>query len=413
MDDPIDELFREAAKNYSLNSNSYNWDKVQKALKGKSRSPIDKEDKSFRRKSVTILALLAGIVIICTTFIEKVDSIKQHKAPTADNLEKTETSHREKNYNGETKPNKVFVTKTREREAFKSLVLSTAKQNQLFYSKKSKKDKQRSFETPSMWPDDDSLKTGSYYNQHVSNRTRSIPPVLLHLINTNANPNKVHAEIQNQKNKIEIRFVSQKKKLFFRNMPRLYAGIITGPDLTTIKSQKAKRTGYSLGVFTGYKISNWSAIETGILWDRKEYYTRGEYFKTNKIYLPPNAKIIDASGYCAMFEIPINLKIDWGQKERYNWFATTGFSSYLMKKEKYTYTLQRSSSTYPYNKEYKSASSNWLSVLNLSIGYETKLSRKLHFRLEPYLKLPIKGLGIGSMPITSRGIFVSLSQIIE
>ena len=114
-----------------------------------------------------------------------------------------------------------------------------------------------------------------------------------------------------------------------------------------------------------------------------------------------------------MFEIPVNLKYNWAQKNHYNAFATAGISSYLMKKEAYDYTVDYYGIQHKYNKQYNNASRNWVSILNLSIGYEKKIGNAGSLRLEPYLKLPLSGVGIGDMPIGSKGIFIGFTRPIR
>ncbi len=68
-----------------------------------------------------------------------------------------------------------------------------------------------------------------------------------------------------------------------------YIGLIGGPDLSTVKFQEVKQTGYSLGAIVGYRISKRISIESGLIWDKKYYYSSAEYFKKDPpIYHPPS-----------------------------------------------------------------------------------------------------------------------------
>jgi hypothetical protein len=191
---------------------------------------------------------------------------------------------------------------------------------------------------------------------------------------------------------------------------RLYVGFAAGPDVSTIRSQKVSDPGYTLGLIVGYKFNKRLSLESGVLWDYKDYYTKGEYFDKSKLGLSQHAKIIDVDGYCKMFEIPVNLKYNWAQKKQYNLFATTGLSTYLMKKEAYDYIVDYYGVQHKYYKQYNNASRNWVSILNLSIGYEKKIGNAGRLRIEPYLKLPLKGVGIGDMPIGSKGVFIGFTR---
>jgi hypothetical protein len=195
---------------------------------------------------------------------------------------------------------------------------------------------------------------------------------------------------------------------------RLYAGILAGIDISTIKFQSVKTAGYNLGILLGYQLNKKLAIETGAIWDKKFYYSDGKYFNTSKIYLPANSVIDDVDGNCAMIELPINIKYNFKSSGRTTWFSLIGFSSYLMKKENYDYTLENGGVYTNGSRTYTNSSTNWLSVMNLSVGYSHTFGKRKTsaLRIEPYFKIPLKGMGIGSLPITSSGINIGFTKTI-
>ena len=122
---------------------------------------------------------------------------------------------------------------------------------------------------------------------------------------------------------------------------------------------------------------------------------------------------MNLSGYCNMFEIPVNVRYNFIKAEKTTWFANAGISSYLMKKENYDYHYQ-SYGVYGYgNKEYKNTTNNLLSVAHLSVGIQKKLGLIGDLRIEPYVKLPLNGVGIGSMPLRSTGIYLGITRPIR
>lgn len=186
----------------------------------------------------------------------------------------------------------------------------------------------------------------------------------------------------------------------------LYTGLFVSADFTTVKLQKAARTGWQYGLLAGYQFRNKWSIETGLSLSRKYYYSEGSYFKSSRTYLPPNSKITEVDGTCSMLEIPLSVKYDLKQNRRYDIFATAGVTSYFVKKEVYDFTYYYGNSgTYAvHSRSYKNASANLFSVLQLTGGYSRKLASAYALRIEPYLKLPLTGLGYGKLPFTSAGI---------
>jgi len=196
---------------------------------------------------------------------------------------------------------------------------------------------------------------------------------------------------------------------FKRKNRRFYLGAVAGLDFSTVKFQESSDLGFTAGLLAGYQLNKKWAIETGLLWDKKNYYTSGQHFNTSKLSLPSHTNILYAVGYCNMYEIPLNVRYQFGSAKNHSWFVAAGASSYLMQKEDYHYEYERYGVTYYSNKTYKASSKNWFSVANISGGYIREMAGGLNIRVEPYLKLPIKGMGIGSLPITSAGIQVGVT----
>ncbi|HKH63654.1 MAG TPA: hypothetical protein VKA49_22610, partial [Flavitalea sp.] len=99
--------------------------------------------------------------------------------------------------------------------------------------------------------------------------------------------------------------------------------------------------------------------------------------------------------------------LNQGNKHRY--FLSTGLSTYLMKQEEYHYHYQyiNGSPGYRY-RTYASDEHHWLSILNISAGFEKKISKRFALQGEPYLKIPLVGVGYGNLQLNSYGVYFSL-----
>ena len=189
----------------------------------------------------------------------------------------------------------------------------------------------------------------------------------------------------------------------------LYVGFVAGPDISSVDFQAVKHPGYSLGATLGYRFNKRLAVETGFLYDKKYYYSDGSHFKNQ----PAMVSIIDVDGNCDMFEIPLTLRYDFSFKKSGNFFVKGGFSSYLMRKQTYSGnshngylgydTAWGPKSNYP-------TENYFLSIVQLSGGYEFSISGKTKIQIEPYVKIPLRGIGTGSMPISSAGIYFGITH---
>jgi hypothetical protein len=152
-----------------------------------------------------------------------------------------------------------------------------------------------------------------------------------------------------------------------------------------VKFQSVERPGFSLGLLIGYRFNKRLAIETGLNWDKKYYYSKGEYFNTDNIYVPNYWTIMNVDGNCSMWEIPLALRYDFSTTKNHGYFVKAGFSSYIMKKQNYSFAYDslgyHGKTPYiPYNNTLK----YFLANIQLSAGYEHALSEKTKIRIEPY-----------------------------
>jgi hypothetical protein len=192
-----------------------------------------------------------------------------------------------------------------------------------------------------------------------------------------------------------------------------YAALMAGADLSTIKFQPTKGVGYSIGILIGYHLSKSRfGIETGLFWDKKNYFSNGEYVDRSKMpaYFQ-NDELQYVDGNCNMFEIPVNLRYNLIQKRATTYFGIIGLSSYLMNKEVYGYQIKYPNGYQDYDQySYYHSTQNLFSILNLSLGYEHRLGKIGDIRIEPYAKLPIAGVGKLNLSIMSGGLNVGLSK---
>ena len=179
-----------------------------------------------------------------------------------------------------------------------------------------------------------------------------------------------------------------------------------------VKFQSVKGVGTTAGVLLGYAFNQRWGVETGLYLDSKKYYTEGDYFKM-KNPLPSNYKLLTVDGTCNMLELPVNIRYNLSTGEKRKWFVTAGMSTYFMSKENYSYQYLENGWPGQNSATYKKPSQYWFTVINLSMGFEQKLGRIGNLRLEPYLRVPLSGIGTGSLPIMSAGLNIGITRPIR
>jgi len=121
-----------------------------------------------------------------------------------------------------------------------------------------------------------------------------------------------------------------------------------------------------------------------------------------------HVKLEDVTGSCYMIDFPLNARYNAIQKKSFNVFAGAGLSSYLMKKEEYSYYGYYYGNPINSNREYEGSEGYILSILNVSVGYEKKLSNSFSMQVEPFFKQTLKGVGFGDISLSSTGVYFSL-----
>lgn len=187
----------------------------------------------------------------------------------------------------------------------------------------------------------------------------------------------------------------------------IYIAALAGLDLSNVKFSNAGKTGFNGGLQLGYYFTDRLSINTGLIYNRKNYKARGKDFTPKGPMVYYDIDKID--GWCAMFDIPLNVRYDLGIKPRSRYFISAGVSSYLMDKEDYDYYYYNNSGNYSERNWKTNENTNYFfSILNFSAGAEKQLGQHLQLQVEPYLKMPVKGIGHGEIQLNSFGINLGL-----
>ena len=189
----------------------------------------------------------------------------------------------------------------------------------------------------------------------------------------------------------------------------LAIGLVMGTDQSRIHGTSPGSLGWSGGISLQYDLTKRLAVQTGFTITKKFYRAAGKDFNPPLHYWTSYVNLQSVIGDCQMWDLPVQLRYDLYNKKSSRLFATAGASNYIMRNQRYEYHYLNSNNI-PTVKEWEtySQSNYWFGVMNLSAGIEKQLSNKISFQVEPYVKLPLKGVGFGNMDISSYGVLLSL-----
>jgi len=399
LDDDMDELFRNAASRYPLKTDGSDWDAVM------SRLPQSDDQLPGAGNRFTWLRWLRWPLLISLALFGSVSMLKMAGLPDKNNNIITVNNNKGSYINKVEESNKNSYVERADSSN------SNAVKNNIIAGKIG----------------DVTKVDDSYSNNHVvknniivrkdSYSNAADNTLNLHGLYTKNRDKDINAELS--KNKITDHIAIWKDTTNTKAPKKepvqkgLYAGLVLSPDFSTVKGQKVSKPGYGGGLLLGYRISKNVAVETGVLYERKYYYSTGQYFDGKKIGVPSDMKIINVDGWCQMIEIPVNVRYIFGIKPGHNWYVSAGVSSYIMGRENYDYKYERNGYTSTKNWDYRNESRNWFSIINVGVGYQHRLGAIGTLRVEPYLKMPASGIGIGNLPLTSVGLNVGITRSIR
>ncbi|HMU46919.1 MAG TPA: hypothetical protein PKC72_11150 [Chitinophagaceae bacterium] len=203
---------------------------------------------------------------------------------------------------------------------------------------------------------------------------------------------------------------SNKKKQSSKKSNSLFFTLSTGPDFSFVGSEGPGKVKFVGGVGVGYTIKEKFTIRTGFYTARKLYTAQPSDYKAPPDFYTyyPYLEKIDAD--CKVYEIPLLISYSFGRSAKQNWFASTGLSSYLMKRETYDYFYKYTPTSPTISAEWTVPDRNnhFFSVLNLSAGYQRKIGKNFSLTIEPYMKIPLSGVGFGKVKLNSGGVLFSI-----
>ncbi len=189
-----------------------------------------------------------------------------------------------------------------------------------------------------------------------------------------------------------------------------FVTLSTGPDVSYANKGKLGTMKLLAGGGLGYTFKDRLTIRTGFYSGRKIYTALPGAYHPPAIFYTyyPNLEKVDAN--CKVYEIPFFISYNFGRTSKQNWFAAAGVSSYLMKSETYNYFYKYSPSSPIVNRKrtINNENKHYFSALTFSAGYFYNINRYISFMVEPYIKVPISGVGYGKVKLNSAGLLFSI-----
>lgn len=201
-----------------------------------------------------------------------------------------------------------------------------------------------------------------------------------------------------------------------KNSKILLIGLSAGLNFNHVRYNNFSSPGYDVALVAGYRLSPKLELRAGINFSKKHFNANGKamVFDSAKLNLPSynSINLEAANGYCRFTEVPVMLFYYLPKKNKLSLLVGAGFSVNRMRMENVNYTfktdagaiIQRTHNGLYHNMETPATSF----TANISFGVQYKISPRLNFSIEPYVKLPINKINNSNLKITTLGSSFSI-----
>jgi len=189
------------------------------------------------------------------------------------------------------------------------------------------------------------------------------------------------------------------------NRGKLTFTFLAAPDITDSKTSVGTKISSNVGLLLTYPLSKKMSISTGAIYARKLYDYGGIVATVGQANLPWSL-----NADCYVIDVPVNVNYQILSKKNYSITLNSGVSSYFMLKEKYKFSSTDAAGvTQQSMLELNNRNKHLLGIANISVSIERKVSDRVSVGIQPFIKLPLTGIGYYDYNLRSRGVALSLS----
>ncbi|GGE38711.1 hypothetical protein EV200_10737 [Pedobacter psychrotolerans] len=180
---------------------------------------------------------------------------------------------------------------------------------------------------------------------------------------------------------------------------RLSLTVMAAPDISSTSSSVSNKVSTNFGLMINYALTKKIGLSTGVIYAKKIYDYNG--FGTSSSGYSAGPWQVNAD--CKVLDIPVNLNYQVFKKRSLAVNVSAGLSSYIMLNEKYQLTSGPASMV---TNEEVTGNKYFMGIANFSVGVERKVNSRLSLGLQPFLKVPLTGIGKYEGNLSSAGISV-------
>jgi hypothetical protein len=203
------------------------------------------------------------------------------------------------------------------------------------------------------------------------------------------------------------RSVKKKMKTDQARPQQVILSAIVAPDLSYAKSAVGSKVSSNFGLLATYEFHPRLSVTSGAVYANKYYNSSGDAAAGYGF----DGHSLQINAVCNVIDIPVNVNYKLLNRKAFSLSLNTGLSSYIMLKEKYDYVYSEEGyAESTVSMEIKNQNRHMFGVANVSLSFDRKISPNLSIGVQPFMKLPLTGIGYGNADLRSTGVSFSLNM---
>jgi hypothetical protein len=191
-----------------------------------------------------------------------------------------------------------------------------------------------------------------------------------------------------------------------KRRPQFAITVLASPNINGVGSFSQAQVGSNLGLVFSIGVSKFT-FSTGAIYAKTPYTANASSYT---IAYPSKFTPDNISADCRVLDIPLNIDYQVYSKTNNAFSIGSGLSSYVMLNENYHYNYNSPyAGYYPQGFSVTNQNRYFFGVLNLEATYQRKLNANFSFDVEPYLKIPLTGIGAGDVKLQTFGVEFGLN----
>lgn len=384
----IDKLFKDGLENPDLPFNDLDWDNLEERL-----HPTPK------RRVVPIIWLTAAAAVAAMLLVVFLLVKPDGDQSKNNSLVKTDPNTHKKENNKPLDNKADLIEKptdhnTSTENSEKSLLVENNENSKATNDYKAAK-------TTSFNEDFPKVLEGDYINHNLLTNVLSNPQI-------STKPKLVAFEQPDYVATLASRKTEKIQPPVFKKKSRFVLSILAAPDLTSVQNSGKSSLSGGFGVEATLFLTKKLSVTTGAAYAKKIYDSDFNQYNPNSSYIfKVNPANIHAN--CDVIDIPINVNYKVFDGRRNSISVSTGLSSYLMLKEKYSYSYNGAYQG-PQSFEVKGQNQHYLGIANVGVEFQHKINNNLSISAKPFMKIPLTDIGYGNSKLSSTGVAVSVNM---